>query len=105
MLIFANPEIANLPGWVTALVAAGGLAAALSTAAGLSFTFLYISWFKFWSPESSIEANWLFGISPEDIGVIGMLLNFAAAIVVANFTKARPKEIGWLVDKIRMPRA
>ena len=35
ILVLANPEIANLPGWVIALVAAGGLAAALSTAAGL----------------------------------------------------------------------
>ena len=35
ILVLANPEIANLPGWVVGLVAAGGLAAALSTAAGL----------------------------------------------------------------------
>ncbi len=35
ILVLANPEIARLPGWVIALVAAGGLAAALSTAAGL----------------------------------------------------------------------
>ena len=35
IIVLANPEIAQLPGWVVALVAAGGLAAALSTAAGL----------------------------------------------------------------------
>ncbi|WP_323037486.1 sodium:solute symporter family protein [Pararhodobacter sp.] len=35
ILVLANPEIAQLPGWVIALIAAGGLAAALSTAAGL----------------------------------------------------------------------
>ena len=35
IMVLANPEIANLPDWVIALVAAGGLAAALSTAAGL----------------------------------------------------------------------
>lgn len=35
IMVLANPEIANLPEWVIALVAAGGLAAALSTAAGL----------------------------------------------------------------------
>ncbi len=35
ILVLANPEIANLPGWVIGLIAAGGLAAALSTAAGL----------------------------------------------------------------------
>jgi cation/acetate symporter len=35
IMVLANPEIAGLPGWVIALIAAGGLAAALSTAAGL----------------------------------------------------------------------
>ena len=35
IMVLANPEIANLPAWVIALVVAGGLAAALSTAAGL----------------------------------------------------------------------
>lgn len=35
IMVLANPEIANLPNWVVALVGAGGLAAALSTAAGL----------------------------------------------------------------------
>ena len=35
IMVLANPEIANLPDWIIALVAAGALAAALSTAAGL----------------------------------------------------------------------
>lgn len=198
IMVLANPEIANLPGWVIALVAAGGLAAALSTAAGLllvisssishdllkqtfrpqitekgellaarlaataaivvagylgiyppgwvaqvvafafglaaaslfpaifmgifskrmnregaiagmvtglTFTFLYIAWFKLWLPESNIPTNWLFGISPEGIGVIGMLLNFAVAITVAKMTDAPPIEVGKLVDKIRVPRS
>ena len=35
IMVLANPEIANLPAWVIALVAAGGIAAALSTSAGL----------------------------------------------------------------------
>ena len=35
ILVLANPEIANLPGWVVGLIAAGAIAAALSTAAGL----------------------------------------------------------------------
>ena len=35
IMVLANPEIAKLPNWVIALVAAGGIAAALSTAAGL----------------------------------------------------------------------
>ncbi|RED17730.1 sodium:solute symporter family protein [Parasphingopyxis lamellibrachiae] len=197
IMVLANPEIANLPGWVIALVAAGGLAAALSTAAGLllvisssishdllkqtfrpqitekgelmaariaataailvagylgiyppgfvaqvvafafglaaaslfpaifmgifskrmnkhgaiagmlsglAFTFLYIAYFKLWNPDANVAANWWFGISPEGIGVIGMLLNFAVAIGVASFTKSPPLEIRRLVDSIRVPR-
>jgi hypothetical protein len=41
ILVLANPEIAGLPGWVIALIAAGGLAAALSTAAGLLLASLF----------------------------------------------------------------
>ena len=40
-MVLANPEIAKLPAWVIALVAAGGLAAALSTAAGLLLVISY----------------------------------------------------------------
>ena len=196
IMVLANPEIANLPGWVIALVAAGGLAAALSTAAGLLlvisssvshdllkqtfrpkitekgellaarlaataaivvagllgiyppafvaqvvafafglaaaslfpaillgivsqrmnregaiagmttgliFTFLYIAWFKLWAPETSVPENWLFGISPEGIGVVGMLLNFAVAIGVSAVTRSPPVEIRRIVDAIRLP--
>ena len=42
IVVLASPEIANLPGWVIALVAAGGLAAALSTAAGLLLSLIHI---------------------------------------------------------------
>ena len=42
IIVLANPEIAQLPGWVIALVAAGGLAAALSTAAGLLLSLIHI---------------------------------------------------------------
>ncbi|MEP3226871.1 MAG: sodium:solute symporter family protein [Parasphingorhabdus sp.] len=197
IMVLANPEIANLPGWVIALVAAGGLAAALSTAAGLLlvisssishdllkstfkpnisekgellaarlaataaiivagflgiyppgwvaqvvafafglaaaslfpaifmgifskrmnregaiagmvtglvFTFSYIAYFKLMNPEANIAANWLFGISPEGIGVIGMILNFAIAIIVAKSTNAPPLSVRKLVDSIRVPR-
>ena len=197
IMVLANPEIANLPGWVIALVAAGGLAAALSTAAGLllvistavahdllkstfkpsisekgellaarvaatcaivvagvlgiyppgwvaqvvafafglaaaslfpaifmgifskkmnkegaiagmvvglAFTFLYIAYFKLWNPDANVAENWLLGISPEGIGVIGMVLNFAAAIAVMKMTAPAPAEIGRLVESIRVPR-
>ena len=196
-LVLANPEIADLPGWVVALMAAGGLAAALSTAAGLLlvisssvshdllkstfapnisakgellaarlaataaicvagylgiyppgwvaqvvafafglaasslfpaifmgiffksmnkegaiagmvsglvFTFSYILYFKLVNPAANVAENWLFGISPEGIGVIGMLINFGVAIAVASMTAKTPQEIRKLVDSIRVPR-
>jgi cation/acetate symporter len=197
IMVLANPEIAQLPNWVIALVAAGGLAAALSTAAGLLlvistaishdlmkkvfrpaitdkeelryaryaaavavgiaglfgiyppafvaqvvafafglaaasffpvifmgifyqrmnregaiagmvsgllFTFAYIVYFKFVSPETSNAAHWWLGISPEGIGTIGMLINFAAALVVCHLTPAPPESIRRLVENIRIPR-
>lgn len=199
IMVLANPEIASLPNWVIALVAAGGIAAALSTAAGLLlvisssishdllkgilmpgitekdelragrvaaavailiagylgfnppgfvaqvvafafglaaaslfpailmgifstrinkagaiagmltgliFTFSYIVVFKgvFFAPmRENIAANWLFGISPEGIGVIGMLLNFAVAYVVSYLGKAPPEHVQQLVQDIRVP--
>ncbi len=197
IMVLANPEIGNLPGWVIALVAAGGLAAALSTAAGLLlvisssvshdllkqtfrpqvsekgellaarvaataaivvagylgiyppgwvaqvvafafglaaaslfpaifmgifskrmnregaiagmvtglvFTFAYIAYFKLANPAANTAENWLFGISPEGIGVIGMVLNFAIAIAIAKVTARPPADIARLVDSIRIPR-
>ncbi len=196
IMVLANPEIAGLPNWVIGLVAAGGLAAALSTAAGLLlvistsvardllkkglrpsitekqelltaritagiavciagyfgidppgfvaqvvafafglaaasffpaiilgiftrrmnkfgaisgmvsgivFTAGYIIFFKFISPELNIEAYWLFGISPEGIGALGMLINFVVATVVSHCTPAPPDSIRHLVDAIRRP--
>jgi len=197
IMVLANPEIAQLPGWVIALVAAGGLAAALSTAAGLllvistaishdlmkkvfrpnisdqeelryarlaaavaigvaglfgiyppafvaqvvafafglaaasffpvifmgifyrrmnregaitgmisglCFTFGYIVYFKYISPELNSAEHWLLGISPEGIGSIGMLVNFGAALLVAHFTPPPPPEITVLIDNIRVPQ-
>lgn len=197
IMVLANPEIAKLPNWVVALVAAGGLAAALSTAAGLllvissaishdlikkqlkpdisehgeliiariaaggavilaghfgvnppdyvaatvafafglaassffpviimgifnkrmnkegaisgmitgiAFTSAYIVNFKFINPESNIPENWLFGISPEGIGFIGMILNFMVSFIVMKFTPSPPKRITKLVENIRFPR-
>jgi cation/acetate symporter len=71
---------------------------------GLAFTFGYIVWFKLVSPDTSTAANWLFGISPEGIGVIGMAINFAVAAAVSGITAAPPSEIARLVDSIRVPR-
>jgi cation/acetate symporter len=200
MMVLANPEIAKLPNWVIALVAAGGIAAALSTAAGLLlvisssvshdllkgvmlpdmsekaelmagrvgaavaigiagylgynppgfvaqvvafafglaasslfpaiimgifskkvnregaiagmltglvFTMGYILYFKgvFITPlAENIPENWLFGISPEGIGFVGMILNFVVAFAVSRVTSEPPAHIQNLVEDIRTPR-
>jgi cation/acetate symporter len=197
IMVLANPEIANLPGWVIALIAAGGLAAALSTAAGLllvistsishdllksslmpnisekkellaarlaagvavvvaglfgiyppafvaqvvafafglaaasffpaivmgifskkmnkegaiagmvvglAFTFSYIVYFKFVNPAIDNAEHWWFGVSAEGIGTLGMLLNFAVAVLVAKVTAAPPEHIQHIIEDIRIPR-
>lgn len=197
IMVLASPEIAQLPNWVVGLVAAGALAAALSTAAGLMlvlataiahdlmkrtfipsmkdktelivarvtvfftvlvagyfginppgfvaqtvafafglaaasffpailmgiffkrmnregaiagmvagilFTISYIVYFTFINPELNNVEHWWFGISPEGIGTLGMIINFAVALGVAKFTKKPPVEIQELVENIRIPR-
>lgn len=200
IMVLANPEIAGLPNWVIALIAAGGIAAALSTAAGLLlvisssishdllksvfarnisekgellagrlaaavavlvagylgynppgfvaevvafafglacaslfptivlgifnkkinkegaiagmltgliFTLGYIVYFKgiFIEPMAKNEAaNWLFGISPEGIGVVGAILNVIVAYIVGKMTAPCPDHIQHLVEDIRYPR-
>jgi len=83
IMVLANPEIANLPFWVIALVAAGGIAAALSTAAGL---LLAIS--------SAISHDLLKGIFTPNISEKGELLagriSMAGAIVVAGILGLNP---------------
>ena len=201
IMVLANPEIAKLPNWVIALVAAGGIAAALSTAAGLLlvisssishdllrgtfaknltdkqelmagrisaavavcvagylgynppgfvaqviafafglaasslfpviimgifskrlnkegaiagmltgliFTMGYILYFKgvFFEPmAANVPENWFFGISPEGIGTVGMLLNFVVAFVVSSLTSEPPEEIQEMVENIRIPKS
>ncbi|MEW9799670.1 sodium:solute symporter family protein [Alteromonas sp. CYL-A6] len=197
IMVLANPEIANLPAWVIALVAAGGVAAALSTSAGLllvistsvshdllkrnfmpnitdkaelfyarlaagvaiiiagyfginppgfvaqvvafafglaassffpaiimgifstkmndkgaiagmvsgiAFTAAYIIYFKFVNPAANTADNWWFGVSPEGIGTLGMIVNFVVAFVVFKMTKEAPQEIQDLVESIRFPK-
>jgi cation/acetate symporter len=197
IMVLANPEIAGLPNWVVALVAAGGLAAALSTAAGLLlvistaisrdllknalapniseksellyarmaaifavvvagyfgvnppgfvaevvafafglaaasffpviimgifskrmnkegaiagmiigliFTLGYLIYFKFMNPELNNKDHWWFGISPEGIGTLGMILNFVVSIIISKFTPPPPQHIQDLVEEIRIPR-
>jgi len=70
---------------------------------GIVFTAAYIIYFKFISPEANVQANWWFGISPEGIGGVGMLLNFAVSIVVSKLTSPPPPEVQELVENIRVP--
>lgn len=83
ILVLANPEIANLPGWVIGLVAAGGLAAALSTAAGL---LLAIS--------SAVSHDLIKGAINPQISEKGELMSarvaMAVAIVVATYLGLNP---------------
>ena len=197
IMVLANPEIANLPAWVVGLIVAGGLAAALSTAAGLLlvistsishdllkknlnpkisekgelwaariaiavavvaaglaglnppgfvaevvalafglaassffpaiilgifdkrmnkegaisgmvvgilFTAFYIFYFKPQLGGPGTPDNYLFGISPEGIGTIGMFINFIIAIIVSRLTKPTPEKIKQLVENIRYPK-
>jgi cation/acetate symporter len=74
---------------------------------GLLFTSLYICYFKFGLPglgKGAADGHW-FGISPEGIGTVGMLINFIVAIVVSLGTKPPPPEIVDLVERVRLPRA
>ncbi|AJQ97361.1 sodium:solute symporter family protein [Gynuella sunshinyii] len=83
IMVLANPEIAGLPNWVIALVAAGGLAAALSTAAGL---LLAIS--------SAISHDLLKGVFRPDISEKGELMasriTMAFAIMAAGYLGLNP---------------
>jgi cation/acetate symporter len=85
IIVLANPEIARLPNWVIALVAAGGLAAALSTAAGL---LLAIS--------SAISHDLLKDMWMPDLSEKGELMAgriaMASAIVVAGYLGLNPPD-------------
>ncbi|MEM1214143.1 MAG: cation acetate symporter, partial [Bacteroidota bacterium] len=69
--------------------------------AGIVFTAAYIIYFKFLG--GTPDQFW-FGISPEGIGTLGMLLNFAVSLTVSKFTPAPPPEIQAIVEDIRVPR-
>lgn len=67
---------------------------------GILFTISYIVYFQFLEGRPE---HYLFGISPEGIGCIGMLLNFGMAFLVSAFTPAPPQEVQDMVDRIRVP--
>ena len=118
IIVLANPEIANLPNWVIALVAAGGLAAALSTAAGLLLVisssishdllrkqFLpqisdkqELLWARVSAAVAVVVAGY-FGINPPDFvaAVVALAFGLAAAsffpaIILGIFDKRMNKE-------------
>ena len=70
---------------------------------GLIFTFSYILFFKFINPELNSKDYWLWGISPEGIGFIGMILNLFSATLVASVTAKTPADVKEMVDNIRQP--
>ena len=114
----------NPPGFVAEVVAfAFGLAAAsffpafilgifskrmnregavLGMICGISLTAAYIVYFKFVNPAANTAAHWWLGISPEGIGTVSMLVNFAVALTVSRLTP--PARIAHMVDMIRVPK-
>jgi cation/acetate symporter len=83
IIVLANPEIALLPNWVIALVAAGGLAAALSTAAGLLMAI-----------SAAVSHDLVKGIFKPDISESGELMagkiSMAIAIVISGYLGLNP---------------
>jgi cation/acetate symporter len=83
IMVLANPEIANLPNWVIALVVAGGLAAALSTAAGLLMAI-----------SSAVSHDLLKGVFKPNISdkqeLFSARVAMAAAIGVAGYLGLNP---------------
>ncbi|MCB1931337.1 MAG: cation acetate symporter [Candidatus Accumulibacter sp.] len=83
IIVLANPEIAKLPNWVIALVAAGGLAAALSTAAGLLMAI-----------SAAVSHDLIKNVFVPEISEKGELLagkiSMAVAIVIAGYLGLNP---------------
>ena len=68
--------------------------------AGIGFTFSYIVYFQFMGGTSD---QYLFGITPEGIGFIGMIINFIISFIVCMFTSSPPKEVVEMVEEIHIP--
>jgi cation/acetate symporter len=105
IIVLSTPEVAGLPPWVIALVAAGGLAAALSTAAGLllviSSSLAHDLYVRYFAPDASeakrvmigriaiifgIVVAGYFGINPP--GFVGEVVAFAFGLAAASFFPA-----------------
>ncbi|MEM7785646.1 MAG: cation acetate symporter, partial [Planctomycetota bacterium] len=78
---------------------------------GLVFTLTYIVMCTsdkvlpmFFSEPGLAPDQYLFGISPQGIGTVGMLLNFAVTLIVSNLTAPPPEEVMELVENVRIPK-
>ncbi len=67
---------------------------------GIGFTLSYIVYFQFLGGAAD---DYLFGISPEGIGTIGMLINFAVSFTVNAFSPEPPAEVQQMVEDIHIP--
>ncbi|MBD2308456.1 cation acetate symporter, partial [Chroococcidiopsis sp. FACHB-1243] len=65
---------------------------------GLIFTLFYIVGVKFYGMQP-----WLFGISPEGIGTVGMIINFIVTLVVSRLTPPPPIAVQEMVEDLRSP--
>ena len=65
---------------------------------GLAFTTFYIIGVKFYS-----MSPWFWGISPEGIGTVGMVLNFVVTYTISRLTPAPPLAVQQMVEKLRSP--
>jgi cation/acetate symporter len=71
---------------------------------GIVFTASYIIYFKPQLGGPGLPEDYWWGISPEGIGTLGMLINFSMALIVSRLTPAPPQEVVALTERIRTPR-
>jgi cation/acetate symporter len=83
--------------FTTRINRAGGIAGMVM---GITFTSSYIVYFQFLGGSAD---QYLFGITPEGIGFVGMLINFATAFCVSAFTAKIPAEVATMVHEIHVP--
>jgi len=83
----------------------GSTGAIAGMIAGITFTLGYIIYFQFNLPlvGKGSSDQYLFGITPEGIGFVGMILNFVVAFVVNSFTPDAPQEVQDMVERIHVP--
>ena len=67
---------------------------------GIGFTMGYIIYFQFFG---GTKEQYLFGISPEGIGTLGMVINFATALLVNTVSRPPPLEVQEMVENIHIP--